>query len=289
MSKKSTQDSEYYRKEWDPTFLPLIYTMVRDLSNQANNFQNSVDPTYHNFLRDCTPVSVQKNRLLENKSIIEKKNKNKSKYDRKRKWARDFAALSVLTCGNSLLSGFSNMRHRDEDFITLQSCRRMMMKLKKIYIQYNTTKNDRDLQMLLHLRNRFMKNKRFTTYTTIGYKFYHSDKSIIGTKRHHVYFIYNSLGVAISLNDKKSYYHTFDASFGSHQTSVPITETNTHVIFNDNDFFVLAWGNGKSDKRIWMEENGFNSNGRLHNKNIIDFFNQLPNQEQLHMINMGWI
>ena len=203
---------------------------------------------------------------------------------------RDFAALSILTCGNSFLSGFTNMRHRDHDYITFKSCQAMVHVMKKYMLHYNTTKDVCFLRILSHLKNRFMKNKRFSTYTTCGYKFYENKNfQTKGMKRHRVYFIYNSLGVAISLNSLNSYYHTFDASFGSHQTSVPLTETKTHVIFNDTDLFVLAWGNGKSEKRIWMEENGFIGDGRLQNRQITEFFNSLTIMQQLHMTNMGWV
>ena len=51
MCQTSTIDSEYYRKQWDPTFHSLLYHMLQDLSYQANNFQKSVDPIYQTFLK----------------------------------------------------------------------------------------------------------------------------------------------------------------------------------------------------------------------------------------------
>ena len=134
-----------------------------------------------------------------------------------------------------------------------------------------------------------MKNRRFSTYTTCGYKMYCANNIKKGMKHCHVYFIYNSLDLAVALNVEKSYYHTFDASFGSHQTSVPVMETDDYIYFNHDDLFVFAWGNGKSDQRIWMEENGYVGDGRLTTRKITDFFNQLPHPQQDHMINMGWI
>ena len=106
-------------------------------------------------------------------------------------------------------------------------------------------------------------------------------------KCHHVYFIYNSLGIAISLHNNDSYYHTFDASYHNHQTSVPFVESDTHVSFNDDSTFIFAWGSGKSDKRVWMEERGFQCEGRVTQRQITDFFNTLSVYDKADMINRG--
>ena len=301
MSVTASSLSEYYRKEWDPTYHPILYNMVRDLSDQAGEFQKRVDPVYHQFLVDSLEVKkknqhkasteLKNNKTLKccRKQIYMQKYTTRVKNAKRKKWLRDFAAISILTCGNSFLSGFTNMSHRDNDLITFNSCKAMHVTLKNLLKLYTKTKDYSFLSILHSLKSRFTKNKRFTTYTTCGYKVYSNIEKDKGTKHHHIFFIYNSLGLAIRLSCDKSYYHTFDASFGSHQTSVPVTETDTHICFGDKSLFILAWGNGKSDKRKWMEANGFEGEGRLHNRQITEFFNQLPNPQQTHMINMGWI
>ena len=102
MCQKSTIDSEYYRKQWDPTFHPLLYHMLQDLSYQANNFQNSVDPIYHTFLKKCiSPRKIansKTNTKCSSKTIPKKANVTLQRY-KKKKWNREFAALSILTCG----------------------------------------------------------------------------------------------------------------------------------------------------------------------------------------------
>ena len=201
MCQTSTIDSEYYRKQWDPTFHPLLYHMLQDLSYQANNFQKSVDPIYHTFLKQClSPRKTDNSKTIRrrsSKNTPKKANVSLQRY-KKKKWNRDFAALSILTCGNSFLGGYTNMRHRDNDYITYHGCRAMIIVLQKMLVHYRKYNETNLLRILNHLRNRFMKNKRFSTYTTCGYKFFQStDHSNKGMKRHHVYFIYNSLGIAI--------------------------------------------------------------------------------------------
>ena len=90
-------------------------------------------------------------------------------------------------------------------------------------------------------------------------------------KKLRAYFIYNSLSVVVEIPNDKSCYHTFDASYHNHQTSVPFVETDTHIIFNDESTFIFAWGNGKSERRQWMEDRGFVCNGRATNALITDF------------------
>ena len=103
------------------------------------------------------------------------------------------------------------------------------------------------------------------------------------------YFIYNSLSVAVQIPSDESAYHTFDASYHNHQTSVPFVETKSHVCFQDDDTYIFAWGNGKSDRRKWMEERGFVCNGRATNALITDFFYRLSEEDQTHMQSRGWV
>ena len=102
------------------------------------------------------------------------------------------------------------------------------------------------------------------------------------------YFIYNSLSVVVPILYNSSCYHTFNASYHNHQTSVPFVETEDYIYFNKYDTYIFAWGNGKSDKRQWMEERGFHSEGRATQRQITDFFNTLSVYDQAHMINEGW-
>ena len=84
-------------------------------------------------------------------------------------------------------------------------------------------------------------------------------------------------------------YHTFDASYHNHQTLVPFIQTETHVHFNFPDTFIFAWGNGKSDKQVWLEDHGFVCDGRATNSMITDFFNRLSQNDQQHMQRQGWV
>ena len=61
-----------------------------------------------------------------------------------------------------------------------------------------------------------------------------------------------------------------------------------YIYFNEDDTYIFAWGNGKSDKRQWMEERGFQCEGRATQRQITEFFNTLSVYDQAHMINEGW-
>ena len=82
--------------------------------------------------------------------------------------------------------------------------------------------------------------------------------------------------------------HIFDASYTNHQTSVPLVESETHMYFGHQFAFVFAWGNGKSEKRKWMEEQGFTCGGCVTNTLITDFFNRLSTEQQDYMTSKGW-
>ena len=145
------------------------------------------------------------------------------------------------------------------------------------------------MNVLLHLKNKYSTKKRFSTFTTCGYKIFICNSEGQSFKRLRAYFIYNSLSVCVEIPHDKSCYHTFDASYNNHQTSVPFVETDTHIYFNDNSTFVFAWGNGKSARRQWMEERGFRCNGRATNALITDFFYRLAPEDQNHMQAQGWV
>ena len=104
------------------------------------------------------------------------------------------------------------------------------------------------------------------------------------------YFLYNDLGIGIILSSAESIYHTFDASLVTHQTSVPICADDTHVYFKHNSFFIFAWGNGKSVRRLWLEERGYDIDG--NRVNITDFeryFQVFNADEQAHVLRNGWV
>ena len=54
MSKESTTNSKFYRKDWDPTFHSLIYKVINNLTSQAVHFQPVVDIVYDKFLLEVS-------------------------------------------------------------------------------------------------------------------------------------------------------------------------------------------------------------------------------------------
>ena len=256
MSQSATHKSEYYREHFDPTLHPVLYKVVNELPSQALDFQKAVDPVYDKFLLESLYVNEEVDVSNEKRKVCQ----------------RRFAGLSIITCGNLEIIGFANIGHVDNDYITFHANDKLLYVLRKILVEHETNANGNMMDVLLHLRNKYNTKKRFSTYTTCGYKVFINQSKGDSSKRLSAYFIYNSLSVVVEIPHDHSCYHTFDASYHNHQTSVPFVETDTHIYFNDDSTFIFAWGNGKSARRQWMEERGFVCHGRATNALITDFF-----------------
>lgn len=60
--------------------------------------------------------------------------------------------------------------------------------------------------------------------------------------------------------------------------------------FNHDSFFIFAWGNGKSEKRLWLEQRGHEITGsRVSQSDFERYFESFSNTEKNHVISNGWI
>ena len=273
-SKESVNDREYYRKEFDPTYHPLIYDLVKELQEQAEEFQIAVDPAYDRFLRDihcrsqeCEEMDASHFDNYDFAGLLKRKGKR-------------FAALTILTAGNLITSGFANITHTDNDFLPSEFLHQCLLTIEHYYNQIKKSRVSNDVFAFNHIAKRYRHKNKFPVYTTCGYKIFKAkDKNM----KYHAYFIYNCALTAVCLTSTESMYHTFDASLIKHQTSVPICEDGTHVYFNHPSFFILAWGNGKSARRIWLEERGFPvQNRKIQASDFERYFNAFSNKEQAY-------
>ena len=266
MSKESILDTEYYRQHFDCTFHPLIYKMINELTTQAEHFQKCFDPIYDRFLFNSLR-SKNENDNKHEKRIDDLTTKKIMNHCR-------FCALSILTCGNSIIRGFANQPHKDNDYITSHCHHYCLNNLKKIYHESKECDNEFIGVALHHIKKRYEKNNRFSTYTTCGYKCKFDPKDTKNIKQYLAFFIYNDFNIAVTIPED-SCYHTFDASFCQHHTSVPITLDNNYVYFNDKDLFVFAWGGGKSEKKRWVQRTEFEDSKLTRNSEINSFFKSI--------------
>ena len=256
---------------------------MKNLLKQAEEFQIAVDPVYDRFLKDIHCVSKQDDQ------------RQASGLDLghcdiagllKQKGGR-FAALAILTAGNYITSGFSNITHADYDFLPSEFLYQCLLTIQQYYNVIKRNGFSADVSAFNHIGNRYRHKKKFPVYTTCGYKVFTGNDD--GMK-YHAYFIYNCVYVAVCLTSTNSMYHTFDASLIKHQTSVPICEDKTHVFFNHPSFFILAWGNGKSARRMWLEERGYSVQHRnVRRSDFARYFNAFNNDEQAHCSQNNWI
>ena len=192
-----------------------------------------------------------------------------------------------MTSGNKKVSAFSNMQHRDLDYLATRFLPQCMKVLKMYRDTISVEKNSNDIFFMNHIKKRYNKNKKFPIYTTCGYKVFKSSHLRL---QYYAYFLYNSFGIGISLTECDSFYHTFDASFMNHQTSVPVCVDNDYVYFNHESFFTFAWGNGKSDKRLWLEERGHVITGsRVSQSDFERYFESFSDTDKNHVKTNGWI
>ena len=166
-SKESVNDREYYRKEFDPTYHPLIYDLMKNLVKQAEEFQIAVDPVYDRFLKDIHCVSKQDHQ------------RQASCFDLghcdiagllKQKGGR-FAALAILTAGNYITSGFSNITHADYDFLPSEFLYQCLLTIQQYY---NVIKKMDSVQMYQHLITLVIdidirRNSQFTQHVDTKY------------------------------------------------------------------------------------------------------------------------
>ena len=300
MSKASTTRSEYYRSSFDSTFHPLIYKLINQLSSQASQFQKNGDPVYDRFLyeafvkyEDLTRQESKKDGDCLESCKKRKRDETQSKprnKNKKRLYHRRFAALSILTCGNKVLRGFANIGHKDNDFLDKQFHTCSLKILKAMRYEIKQKGNAHLKRAFDHIRRKYHFQNKFSTMTTCGYRIFsrHVTNKIV-----HAYFMYSSIGIAVSIPTEKSCYHTFDGTMGIHQTTVPVTfcPQDDLVRFDDNDIFIFAWGNGKSARRLWLEDqNHIIPAGRRVNANDIrDFFNNATQAQQDHINRNGWL
>ena len=85
-----------------------------------------------------------------------------------------------------------------------------------------------------------MIEKKIATYTTCGYKMKLGKSISDADRKPRCYFIYNSINFVVAIPSVDRCYHTVDATYGEHQTSVPITEDKYNVYFDDKDLFVFT-------------------------------------------------
>ena len=282
-SNESANDREYYRQSFDSTYHPIIYELVRDLEKQAKSFQIAVDPIYDKFLRDvhCT-VTDDSNDCKKRKYDDEKRICHELNQKGKR-----FADIAIMTAGNKKVSGFSNISHEDDDFMHPKFLYKCLEVVRRYTAHILKNKIKSDMLIFRHIKKRYDRKKHFPIYTTCGYCIFKDEKNEM---RYYAFFIYNSLGIGISLTKWPQMYHTFDASFTRHQTSVPICVDNNYVYFNHSSFFIFAWGNGKCAQRLWLEERGHHiRNRRVARSDFEHYFSLFNIREQQAVIGNGWI
>ena len=121
--------------------------MINKLQTQAENFQLCVDPIYDCFLKDihCDGIVEE----VTNKSISHSLNKKK----------RRFANLSILTGGNSTVSGFSNISHEDNDFLAQRLHPRCYEILQKYLRYFKEKKKTFDMTIIKHIQKRYTVKK----------------------------------------------------------------------------------------------------------------------------------
>ena len=165
MSPDAVTLSQFWRSSTDPTYVPTVMKMLNVLSSDAVNFQRCVDPVYYGFIKSCF------NDLYSDPTKVPSSNK------RARGQMSDHrgeCALTIMTCGNNQVCGFSNTQHVDRGDIWSSSLQQLgkdkLNVLRDIYDSADDTTDDMQ-RGLRHLTNlsRASVDSSFSSYTTCGY------------------------------------------------------------------------------------------------------------------------
>ena len=236
MSDAIISKTEYYRQEFNPTFHPLVYKMVNDLTVQATSFQKKLDPIYDRFLIEsyyhdlCSELDEnEKGTTDENHSLNKKVPRRKPP-----KGNRRSCRLSILTGGNVETSGFANVGHKDGDLCDPDIQVAALEVITKI-CDHRNCQNEMHKKIITYLKKIHSKCDNFHVYTTCGYKMLLKNKK----KTVFAFFYYNSLKVAVMIPED-SCYHSFFGSIGTHQTSFLVTFDGEIIRYNDNNLHILA-------------------------------------------------
>ncbi len=272
MSKESTTYSEYFRQDFDPTFMPLVHDLVTKLSHCATTFQRFTDSIFDSFEKECrkiwADIILQVNDI---KDTPEKTFVDDSEFKKRR-----FAFLSILTAGNSKVRGFTNTVHTDKydawNKILLCIAESLLQELSDQAQLQKDPILGMAVKHIQRLSTASVKNA-FSSYTTCGYHL--NFKSRHTKRRCLAFFLYLSLKVAVSIPLNRVCFHTFGGFMGEHLTTVPLTYDDDNVYFNDKDLFVFAWGNGRSTKRTYLDKRNFPIQGNaVTNNDILRYFNE---------------
>ena len=179
------------------------------------------------------------------------------------------------------------MPHEDNDVIAKRLLAQCLNVIKSYHDYILENPNKDDINIFHHIRKRFYRKGLFPIYTTCGYKIFKAKDDKL---KYYAYFLYIDHCLGINLTSQDSMYHTFDASFGKHLTSVPVCCDKKYVYFNHLSFFIFAWGNGKSARRLWLEERGYQIQSNHVNRSDFErYFNRFSQDEQEHVIQECWI
>ena len=76
-----------------------------------------------------------------------------------------------------------------------------------------------------------------------------------------------------------------------HKISVPVYADDDYVYFNHKSFyFIFTWGNGKCDKRLWLEERGhYIQANYVYHSDFENFFELFNDAEKQHVTTNGWV
>lgn len=205
---------------------------------------------------------------------------------------RGNASLSILTAGNEKFHGFANARHLDKydewDKMLREVALKILDEMKKYSETDEATQNYKIAYKHLVKLSTASVNGTFSSYTTCGYNIFFEPEN--KKKKALTPFYYADANVAVEIPKNKVCYHTFGGYMHSHQTVFPITYDDEYVYFNDPDLFALAWGNGKSEKRIYLENRGAPIVGRnVASTDISTYFGNATEDEKNEIRGLGWM
>lgn len=207
-------ESQYFRQDWDLTYMPLIQKVVNKLTSDAT--------------KHC----------IDNFQVVDRfllQQEEGTMFDGIRRHCR----VSIITCGGKNTLGFSCTQHRDttdlkykHDDITNPDTKR----IEEMNENGKTDKSDLYNQKVEIHKSLF----GFGVPTTCGYKLVTTDQMTLEDMCFLAYFIIGGFNACVPIQDNM--YHIFLGYAFAHSTALPIAILNGIVHYHIDGVNLFAWG-----------------------------------------------
>mmetsp|Transcript_15175 Transcript_15175/g.35073 ORF Transcript_15175/g.35073 Transcript_15175/m.35073 type:complete len:767 (-) Transcript_15175:19-2319(-) len=275
--------AQLYREEYNPLFLPLVCDAILGLSEISITSARAVDPVFHDFLLQVFQESeggedvFVKNvcEVFTSLGLVTLDYYCTNHCDGNDKLGGTFnLSAAKANCRRSPTARKSSVRKASRNNFHREAYGMLGRQIKKCMTKIQQCEASKDYSGVARVTNTMrsinhiirsghsgpvtdkdnVSLPKFAVKASCGYLCRLSGEAERKNMRLLAYFAYTQTGVAVELDANRMVYNVFDSQL-EHQTCLPLLTDGNRVYLNHVDLTILAWGCGKSARRIWYEEN----------------------------------